>query len=150
MRFSFAQRVAADPGPVFAFFADPGNLAVLHRDDPGFRLLRHAGGVRPGDETWVVTTLLRCVPIVLGFRHTAYDPPRSFAEQLVHGPFAHFTHRHEFRPVPGGTLVRDELELRLPWTWGGELALRGLLAAGVTRRFALRHRALARIFAEAP
>jgi ligand-binding SRPBCC domain-containing protein len=146
VRFQFEQRVAADRERVFAFFADPRNLDVLHGDDGAFRLLHCSGGVSPGMETWVECRVAGALPVVLGFRHGACDPPRSFGESLVHGPFAAFEHRHEFAPAGGGTLVRDLLEIRLPRIWGGEPAMRWLVAPGVRRRFDLRHRALARIF----
>lgn len=132
---------------MFAFFADPGNLGVLHRDDGALRLLHHSGSVAPGSATWVECCVAGVLPVVLGFRHDDWDPPHWFSEQLVHGPFARFTHRHEFVPVHGGTVVRDVLDLCLPPLYGGEAATRWLVAPGVNARFRLRRAALARIFA---
>jgi ligand-binding SRPBCC domain-containing protein len=150
VRFLFQQRVAADPARVFAFFADPRNLDVLHAQDGVFRLLHHSGGVAAGMETWVECRVAGVLPVVLGFRHEACDPPRGFSERLVHGPFARFEHRHEFTAAGGGTLLRDVLEIALPRRYGGEGAMRLLVAQGVRRRFDLRQRALARIFGLAP
>jgi len=146
MEFRFEQLVPAGPERVFAFFADPGNLAVLHRDDRAFRLLRHSGAVSPGSTTWFECRVARVLPVVLGFEHGAWDPPRWFTDELLHGPFARFTHRHEFEPHADGTLVRDLLDLRLPSLYGGERALRVVVAPGLRRRFRLRHDALARLF----
>lgn len=147
MRFVFEQTVPAAPEPVFAFFADPANLAVLHRDDDGFRLLHHAGSIAAGHQTWIECRVARVLPVVLGFHHDGLDAPHSFSDQLVHGPFERFAHRHEFDPVVAGTRVRDVLDIRLPWYYGGELAMRWWIAPGVHARFRLRHDALARIFA---
>jgi ligand-binding SRPBCC domain-containing protein len=150
VQFLFEQRVAADPARVFAFFADPRNLDVLHAEDRAFRLLHHSGGVTAGNETWIECRVAGALPVVLGFRHDACDPPRSFGERLVHGPFRRFEHRHEFAEAGGGTLVRDALDIALPRWCGGERAVRLLVAPGVRRRFDLRQRALARIFGSAP
>ena len=148
MQFRFEQRVPAAPAAVFAFFADPGNLAVLHRDDRAFRLLRHSGAVAPGNTVWFELRVARVLPVVLGFEQQAWEPPHWFAEQMVHGPFARFTHRHEFEPRADGTLVRDLLDLRLPRVYGGERALRCVVAPGLRRRFQLRQDSLARIFSK--
>jgi ligand-binding SRPBCC domain-containing protein len=150
MQFLFEQRVAAAPAGVFAFFADPRNLETLHAEDRSFRLLRHAGSVAPGSETWFECRVAGALPVVLGFRHEDCAPPLGFGERLVHGPFACFVHRHEFAAIDGGTLVRDRLDIRLPRRFGGEPAMRFLVAPGVRRRFDLRHRALAVIFGPGP
>lgn len=150
MHFLFEQRVAADHERVFSFFEDPHNLSVLHRDDGAFRLLRCSGGVAPGNTSWVECYLAGALPIVLGFRHESYDPPRTFSERLVHGPFARFDHRHEFQSTDRGCLVRDVLDVELPFLYGGELGMRMAVAAAVRRRFELRHRALERLFGAVP
>jgi ligand-binding SRPBCC domain-containing protein len=146
MRFVFEHWVPAGLDRTFAFFADPRNLHLLHRDDGALRLLHHSGDVAPGSATWVECRVAGVLPVVLGFRHDAWDPPHWFSEQLVHGPFARFAHRHEFAPAEGGTVVRDVLDLRLPGLYGGEAATRWFVARGVKARFRQRHAALARIF----
>ena len=146
MQFVFERSVAAELDRVFAFFADPGNLDVLHRDDGAFRVLRHAGSVAPGNLTWIECRVGRVLPVVLGFRHDAWDPPHWFSESLVHGPFASFSHRHEFEPVADGTIVRDVLDVRLPWPYGGEAMMKWLVAPGTRARFRLRHEAMGRVF----
>ena len=141
MELTFEQVVPAPRDEVFAFHARPENLAVLMGCAPGFRLLHHDGAVQPGRETWVEVTWAKCVPVALGFRHTIYQPPERFGEELVHGPFRAFSHVHEFEAHADGTLVRDRLHVTLPWTLGGEIAMRAL-AGGLRRVFAARQRAL--------
>jgi ligand-binding SRPBCC domain-containing protein len=142
MQFQFESQVEAPLAATFAFFADPGNLAVPHRDDRSFRLLAHRGNVEPGSETWVEWRV-GPLPVVLGFRHVLCEPPRRFGESLCHGPFARFEHVHEFEPRADGSLVRDRHDIRLPWHLGGELAMRRLLARGIRATFARRSRKLA-------
>jgi ligand-binding SRPBCC domain-containing protein len=142
MEFCFEQVVPALHNDVFAFHADPGNLVALHRSRWGFRLLHHDGDVRPGCATWVQELVAGIVPVVLGFRHTTYEPPHRFGEELFHGPYETFVHTHEFETVTEGTLVRDRLLVRWPWQYGGAAVMRTLVASRIREAFAARQRTL--------
>lgn len=140
----FEHEVDAPLEATFAFHEDPGNLEQLLTVRNGFRLLHHDGCNRPGSETWFEITVAACVPVVLGFKHTLYEPPRRFAEKLVHGPFDFFDHRHDFVPVRGGTLVRDAIRIMLPWFYGGSVITRLYVAPIIRRLFECRHGNLTR------
>lgn len=127
---------------VFAFFDKPANLAVLHRGRRSFRLLWYEDRVRVDGEIWVEEMIGGFVPVVLGLRHTVYEPPVRFSESLIHGPFARFDHLHEFVGRNDGTLIRDLLEIELPLLFGGEFAVRAILAPQVRRLFRFRQRSL--------
>ena len=144
----FEQRVACPRQPLFAFHQDPGHLADLLRGLTGFRVLRHEGNIAPGSETWTEQMMLGFVPVVLGFRHTDLDPPHSFQERIIHGPFSRFVHRHEFEARGEETIVRDQLDVGVPLHFGGELAMRVLLGPWMRSFFALRHLALEELIAE--
>ncbi|MDR2999603.1 MAG: SRPBCC family protein [Microbacterium sp.] len=49
------------------------------------------------------------------------DRPHRFRDRQVRGQFAEFQHTHEFSPVAGGTLMRDELVFRSPFWVVGRL-----------------------------
>ena len=92
MVFQFDKVVAASREALFAFHAVPANLGLLLRHWGAFRVLCDDGDVRPGCMTWLEVRVARCIPVVLGFRHTLYDPPGRLGEELIHGPFAQFDH----------------------------------------------------------
>lgn len=142
MLLQFEHRVPVPREAVFRFHEAPANLAMLLRNWPGFRLLRHDANILPGTTTWFEQTIARCVPVVLGFRHTIYEPPYRFAEELIHGPFRRFTHTHEFEAAGEWTLMRDILEVELPWQYGGQLGTRLFVTRPLRGVFAHRHRAL--------
>src|SRR5262245_17591454 len=98
MEFHFTSFVTAPLAETFRFHEDPANLEVLHHECRSLRLLHHEGGIQVGAMTWFEITVAHVVPVVLAFRHTQYEPPLRFGEEVVHGPFAHFVHRHEFTP----------------------------------------------------
>jgi len=148
MRFYFQSAVSLSRETVFAFFENPARLELLHAGWSRIRLLRHGGRVEVGAETWVEVTIARIVPVVLGFRHTVFEPPIRFAEQTIHGPFSRFSHIHEFEAVDGKTIVRDLLEICLSRHYGGETAMRRILAPQITRIFEHRADALNRLVAD--
>jgi len=101
------QFIARSPEAVFAFFQKPENLAVI-------------------TPPWLNFVIVSPTPIVmaqglrldysvrpLGFRMrwtsliSEYDPPRSFVDEQVRGPYKRWHHRHEFIAKDGGMLVRD-------------------------------------------
>jgi ligand-binding SRPBCC domain-containing protein len=145
MRFSFQHTIPLRNETVFAFFQKPERLALLHEDWSSLRLLQHEPYVRLGGETWVEVMFAGFVPIVLGFRHTILQAPVRFGEETIHGPFSRFTHIHEFEPQVGHTIVRDVLDVRLPWQYGGEAGVRRLVAPEIRRTFHFRAQTLERL-----
>lgn len=145
MQLCFERIISASRDALFSFYQEPQNLARLHQGCCNFRLIRHDGNVHVGSRTWVEITLAAAVPVVLGFEHTLYDPPLRFAEQMVHGPFARFVHLHEFEEAGSGTLVRDRLDITLPLHYGGEWAMKTVVAPALDRVFACRADTLDRI-----
>jgi ligand-binding SRPBCC domain-containing protein len=55
-------------------------------------------------------------------RITRFEPPALFEDEQVRGAFYSFTHRHEFRPVPGGTLMVDTFRYVAPLGILGRIA----------------------------
>ena len=145
MKFHFENCVETPIESVFALHEDPGNLAVMVRKMPTFRMIYHAGNIRLGSVIWFEFRLAHIVPVVMGFEHTIYEPPLRFGEELIHGPFSCFVHIHEFEERTNGTIVRDILEVRLPWHYGGEVAMRILVAPVLRRAFAIRAQALSNL-----
>jgi ligand-binding SRPBCC domain-containing protein len=145
MRVLFEHIVSVPLETVFAFFDKPANLALLHRGRRSFRLLWHENRVRLGGEIWIEETIAGFVPVVLGLRHTVYEPPIRFGESLIHGPFRRFDHLHEFVGKNNGTLIRDLLEIELPLVFGGQFAARAILEPQIRRLFQFRQRSLERL-----
>jgi ligand-binding SRPBCC domain-containing protein len=147
MKFVFRQTIDAPRDVVFAFFRNPRCLPLLHVKEQHIRVLRHGADVRIGAETWAEVTMFGILPVVLGFRHDIFEPPRRFGETLFHGLFTKFTHVHEFRECGDRTEVVDWIEVELPWLYGGEFGARWLVAPGMKRSFAVRHRELGSLVA---
>jgi ligand-binding SRPBCC domain-containing protein len=148
MRFHFEHLVSVPQEDAFAFHADPANLVLLLSDGPGFRLLHHDGHILPGAKTYFELTLCHILPVVFGFRHHLYEPPYRFGEERLHGPFRVFTHLHTFDQTPNGLLAQDDLDMQLPWYYGGEVTMRWIVAPLITQVFTRRQQALLRVLAQ--
>lgn len=78
------------------------------------------------------------VPIRMTSRISGFDPPSSFVDEQVRGPFRSFRHEHEFTADPaGGTLMIDRVRFVAPFGPLGraaELVLRPYLRRLIEHR----------------
>lgn len=130
---------------VFAFFQSPGNLARLTPPALGFEVLT------PGPLEMRAGATFDYVVRPLGFPQRwrtlieSYDPPNSFVDTQLRGPYKLWHHTHRFEDKDGGTLISDEVRYELPFSPVGEL-----FSQEIERRldeiFAYRETAVAALF----
>ena len=110
---------------VFAFFAEPANLALITPKWLGFRLV---SPVSPLGPFATLDYRIRWVGLPLRWRTfiREYDPPARFVDVQVRGPYDRWEHRHLFVEERGGTWVEDRVTYRLPLGFLGR-ALHDLL-----------------------
>ena len=114
--------IHAPPERCFDLARDVG----AHTESTARTRERAVGGVTsgllgPGDEvTWEAIHF--GVRQRLTARVTRFEPPHLFEDEMVRGAFRSFTHRHEFRPADGGTLMVDTFRYASPLGVLGVLA----------------------------
>lgn len=140
---------------VFPFFADAGNLALITPPELGFRILTPTPvEMRRGT---LIDYRLRLFGIPFGWRTRIadWDPPRSFADEQLRGPYALWHHTHLFEsvdlggagvggttaPAALGTRMTDRVRFRLPMGILGAPAL-PLVKLQLRRIFTYRARAI--------
>ncbi|HSE94211.1 MAG TPA: SRPBCC family protein [Methylomirabilota bacterium] len=98
---------------VFAFFAEPVNLARITPPWLHFRLLTRAPVLAPFT---VLDYRVQWLGVPLRWRTLIreYDPPARFVDVQVRGPYDRWEHRHVFVEERGGTWVEDRVTYRLP------------------------------------
>lgn len=145
MELHFEQVVAASPEELFSFYRNPDNLRLLLRRWPRFRMLHHDGPIRLGGVMWVEERFWG-IPVAMGFRHFICRPPHQFGGELFHGPFSRFVHTHTFEAVGAGqTRIRDHVDVRVPWHFGGDALLARHIAPLLRRAFSIRQQELAHL-----
>ena len=136
-RLVFESHIDASPERVFAFHERPDAFRLLTPWWSGARVVYPAASLYPGERALLV---LGRGPLSVEWEavHEVYEPPKSFVEAQVRGPFRRWRHRHLVLPEGAGARLRDELEYELP---GGMLAplLDLVLRPFLGRLFAYRH-----------
>jgi len=125
---------------VFAFFADPRNLALVHPPAARPRWLAPPPAVLAGGEVLDFSVRLLGVPVRWRVMIRELDAPHRFVDAQLRGPFARWEHRHLFLSGPAvegepgaiGTWIEDRVTYRLPFGPLGGLAH----ALGARRRIA--------------
>jgi ligand-binding SRPBCC domain-containing protein len=147
MYLEFEHTFDMSAAELFAFHENPANLALLLRGWPMSRVVRHAGHIHLGAVT-VVQERVGPFWVSMTFEHFLDEPPRRFGERLERGPFSKFEHIHEFVPAGSRAILRDRLEVSVPWYLGGWLTMKLLVAPKLRRFFAYRHAELERLIQE--
>jgi ligand-binding SRPBCC domain-containing protein len=133
-------RIAAPPQAVFAFHETPEALERLIPIWENVKVVTASGSLKPGTR---VVLGCRLGPFSWNWvaEHTEYEPGRMFADRQVDGPFSYWYHRHLFLDDgQGGTILRDEVDYRLPLGMLGERLARSFVNSRLRKMFDYRHR----------
>jgi uncharacterized protein (TIGR01777 family) len=128
------------PVPLEELFAWHERRGALERLVPPWQSVRveKRGGIRDGEE---VVLRLGPGPFSLRWvaRHENYDPPHSFTDRQVRGPFARWVHQHRFLADPRGSRLEDAIEYELPLAPLGPRLGSGTAQRALERMFRFRH-----------
>ena len=129
---------------VFPFFAAAENLERITPPDLRFRIVTPLPIEMRRGALIDYRLSLDGIPFGWRTRISAWDPPLSFVDTQVLGPYHTWIHRHAFEEVRGGTRMLDEVRWRVPLWPLGALAI-PLVRARVARIFRYRQEAIGRL-----
>jgi ligand-binding SRPBCC domain-containing protein len=139
--FEYEHLVHKARDETFAFFAEPSNLERLTPPLLRFRLVEAPTQMALGARIRYRITPLG-LPIDWVAEVDAWNPPHSFSDVQLRGPYAAWRHTHLFVDTSGGTLIRDRIEYRLRVGRLGPIADRLGHRMFLERLFAYRSRRL--------
>ncbi|HEX3264824.1 MAG TPA: NAD-dependent epimerase/dehydratase family protein [Candidatus Limnocylindrales bacterium] len=146
-RLTASQTIDRPIDEVFAFFARPENLGRITPPAMGFEQVSTDLEMRAGLEIDHRIRPLLGIPMLWRSRIEAYDPPHSFVDRQVKGPYRRWEHRHTFTPTSeGGTRIDDEVTYELPLGPLGNLAHVAVVRDQLLEIFRHRARTIESIF----
>jgi ligand-binding SRPBCC domain-containing protein len=107
---------------VFDFFSKSENLARITPSDMGFNILTPSPiDMRTGT---VIDYTIKISGFSIHWRTliSSYDPPYSFTDEQLRGPYSFWHHRHRFEKTDNGTRIHDKVIYALPFGLLGRLA----------------------------
>jgi ligand-binding SRPBCC domain-containing protein len=141
-------RLALPQAEVFRFFAAAENLERITPPELNFRIMTPSPVVLRAGALIDYRLSLFGVPFTWRTEITEWDPPHSFVDTQLKGPYAQWIHRHWFREEDGVTVMGDEVRYRLPVPLLGEVGL-PLVKLQVGRIFRYRESRIRLLLAEA-
>jgi ligand-binding SRPBCC domain-containing protein len=134
---------------VFAFFADARNLEAITPPWLEFQILSPEPiVVAPGT---VIEYQLRWhqFPIRWVTEIRRWDPPTSFMDVQLRGPYRLWEHTHRFQAVDGGTRMFDVVRYALPFGFLGRMAHTWVVKADLEGIFDYRARKVSELLGNA-
>ena len=110
--------VNKSPEEVYEFFSDPGNLQELTPPWLDFRVVGSSTEGVEGGTTIDYRLKMRGLPIRWRSLISEWDPPRSFVDEQLKGPYRVWHHTHTFLETEEGVRVGDKVRYAVP---GGPL-----------------------------
>ena len=112
--------VACEPDKLFEFLTQPSNFEKLTDPQSGLTLVEAPPRLSKGAK---LKFLVEAFGIAQEIEHeiTEFDPPRSFTEMQVRGPFQSWVHQHRVEPDGnGGARLIERVDFKPP---GGLLGM---------------------------
>lgn len=108
---------------VFPFFSVPENLERITPPELRFEIVTPLP-IEMGQGALIDYRLrLEGIPFRWRTEITEWEPPYSFTDCQQRGPYHTWIHRHTFEATEAGTLMKDQVDYRLPFWPFGEWAL---------------------------
>jgi ligand-binding SRPBCC domain-containing protein len=138
-RFAFRSIIRTTPEKLFAFHELPDVFLRLLPPREKIRVIQTAPNLNAGSRT-IVKIRIGFLWLTLESLHTAYDPPHSFEDQQLRGPFRSWRHRHIVEPHSDGAILIDDIEYTPPFGILGRIADPIAIKPRLRTLFAFRHR----------
>lgn len=139
MKFVKESIIKTPPGRVFAFHELPDVIEKLIPPWEDAKVIQTASISEIGSRAIIETKIFGLVTTRWVAEHTAFDPPHSFEDVQISGPFKSWRHRHIIEAYTHGALLRDEIEYEPPFSIFGVVAAPFVIVPKLKKMFDYRH-----------
>jgi len=143
------QWIAQPMQGVFAFFGDARNLEAITPPWLGFQILSPEPIAMARGSLIEYQIRWHRFPIRWVTEIRSWDPPTSFTDVQLRGPYRLWEHTHRFQAVDGGTRMRDVVRYALSFGFLGRMAHGWVVKADLERIFDYRERKVAELLGNA-
>jgi hypothetical protein len=132
---------------VFDFFSRAENLQQLTPPWLNFRFLQLPDKMQAGALIQYALNV-RGIPIRWTTQITEWNPPHSFVDIQLKGPYALWKHEHTFAAEREGTRIKDKVTYALPFGFLGALVHWAFVKKDLHTMFAYRRQRVEEIFSK--
>jgi ligand-binding SRPBCC domain-containing protein len=143
--FEASQVIPRPVEEVFDFFRAPANLIAISPPELHMALVEGPPLIELGSRV-VLKGRRWGIPQRVVSEITAFEPPVTFTDTQVEGPFRKWVHTHRFEPAPEGTRVIDRVEYETPGGLLGLVARPSLIERDLKWIFEYRTKKVAELF----
>lgn len=117
--FYATQWVRKPVAETFDFFSRAENLEKITPPNLAFKIVAKSSPVMDSGLLIDYTLRIKNIPIRWQTRIDSWNPPHSFVDTQLRGPYSLWHHTHEFEPLGDGTLMRDVVRYKMhAWPFG--------------------------------
>lgn len=131
---------------VFNFFAKAENLEAITPSWLRFRIRTPLPLEMQQGTVIAYSIRWRWIPLRWSSIIKEWNPPHSFVDEQIKGPYKKWLHCHQFEAQSGGTLVRDIVDYEIPFGILGRWLHRQLIRSDLEAIFEYRSRRVADYF----
>jgi len=140
------QWVARPVEEIFPFFSDARNLERITPPWLNFRVLSVFPEPIIAGTQIAYRLALHGIPFRWKSAIRDWDPPRSFTDVQLSGPYSQWVHTHRFESRDGGTRMTDKVDYALPLGFLGSIAHALKVKRDVERIFDYRRQKIDELF----
>jgi ligand-binding SRPBCC domain-containing protein len=120
---TYKQCIPVSIAEAWDFFSSPANLARITPPEMMFRITNGDGTQQIYEGMLISYTLypFMMVPIQWETEITKVDKPFLFEDRQKSGPYESWHHLHQFREIPGGVEMTDQINYIMPMDFFGDL-----------------------------
>lgn len=143
--YSVKQYIPKDIDSVFSFFSEAKNLEEITPPFLNFHIDKMSTKeIAQGTEI-DYKMKLKGIPLKWKTLISQWNPPHSFVDEQISGPYSVWHHTHKFEKLGSGTLISDQVRYKLPLGFLGQAVASSFVQSDVENIFKFRREVIHKV-----